>query len=138
MRRVPGRPGVATLCRHLSESSSLTNRSGSVAGRGGCLRSCTGGGNFGGAYRFASSNFSKIGFGHPNFRSLVGRMRTKGIRALVIGSVDHLKQGCLRINFCARILFPRGGIQFLTVGGDVSDGGTSSGSFTPFLGVVGR
>lgn len=133
-----GRKGVATLCRELSESSRLRNRSGDVLGRGGCLRSCTHGDNFGGVRRFASSKCDKAGFGHPNFRSVVTRVRTKRVTAIVMGSVDHFKHGCLRIKFCARVRFPSGNIQFVTVGGGISDTGPASGSFAPFLGVVGR
>lgn len=128
---------LATLCYHLSHSSRLRNSDGDVMGRGGVLRGCTHRRKCDGFGFCISSNVSNAAFGHPNFRRVVTSVRTNLIGHIVVGSVSHFKHSCLRINVCARVVFPRRSVRFVTIGSNMSDA-RNSGRFAPFHGVVGR
>lgn len=47
--------------------------------------------------------FPNVQFSHPDFVRVVGRIGIKGVKAVVVGSVDQLKESCLIINRVRRV-----------------------------------
>lgn len=125
--------GVATLCYELDRRSVRTKRDRDVRGRGLVLRGCTSRRRFFGAHFFMSSKFSNIDFRHRKLRTVLRRIRTKGITAIVAGSLSHLKHGCLGANRLVRVIFPRCRIHCVTVGSNMS-ATERSGRFAPLQG----
>lgn len=125
--------GVATLCYHLDRRSVRTKRDKDVRRRGVVLRHCTSRRRFLGAGFFISSKFSNIDFRHRKLRTVLRRIRTKQITAIVAGSLSHLNEGCLGANRLVRVMFPRGKMHCVTVGSKIS-ATQRSGRFAPLQG----
>ncbi len=127
-------------CDHLSHRSKSGVRDSDVHGRGSLVSSCTARENFHVIRRCISSKCSNAGFSHPHFRGVVRSIGGKGVGYVVIGSLSHLKQGCVRANQCLRGVFPFLGIHFVTVGSrcsDTSRAKSTSRVMVPFGGLVG-
>ncbi len=115
------------MCDELSSSSNFVtgSRDGDVIGRGGLLSGFIGGRrrlSGYGAVRVSSSNCSNAGFGHPKTRGVLTVTERHGVRYVVIGSLSHFNEGCVRINKCIRRIFPFLNVEFVSIGSFFSDG----------------
>ncbi len=90
-----------------------------------------------------SSNCDNAGFSHPSFGQVVRSIRTGQVGYVIMGSLSHFKQGCVRIKGCLSGIFILGRVHFVTLGGGCSGikncGGTIGGLVAMNMaGIAGR
>lgn len=128
----------ATVCIELSTRGSRAESEGALVGREGLVggfisrrvsvRICS---------VCVSSRVSNAAFSEPRFRHVVSSVETKEVGYVIMGSLSHLNESCVRANGLMRHMFPVVGVHFMTVASGCSSSGGSTSLVITIAGVTG-